>query len=212
MQDKKQSWQCLSEESEAVLEEYKTPRAEILTHQQFVHQYNTLGATLGGIFGALITLSLKDPAPGNERTCVVLAIASALLCLLYFFLIMGQVYRRMKETRIGRYIECMIEARIQGLYWESVWSRGGTSDGLPHPAFFEGGLLVTLQLLFALLSGYLFYLGKSTGVAVVVLSGVLFLMIFEIHSLLRRVRHVRSFTREWISVRERCFSDVPKSR
>lgn len=99
-----------------LLAEYNTLRQEILNLQQFTHQINTLGYTIGAAIGAVIAIAEKTP-------CDLKAIVMATVMILYFCLILSQIFRRRKIYWIGRYIEFMIEARVPDLYWETAWDR-----------------------------------------------------------------------------------------
>lgn len=122
---------------QAVLEEYKTLRQEILNHQQFVHQINTTGVTIGAGIAALLLTKKADLDPA---TLTALCIG---VVIIYLPLIMSQIHRRRKELRIGRYIQVFIEPVVPGLCWESTWRH--STKVFEGSAFYEAGLLLLLQ-------------------------------------------------------------------
>jgi len=173
---------------QAAIEEYKTLRQEILNHQQFVHQINTTGVAIGAGVAAVVTNESAIEPTKLITLCSGLA-------LLYFPLIMSQVYRRRKEMRIGRYIQIFIEPRVPGLYWESAWHRQSNRDAFFRPALYEAGLLLILQLIYGVVAS-LTALSEDVFLAIAIIALLMELIYFEIVQIFDK-SSIEACTKAW---------------
>lgn len=98
--------------------EYQTLRQEILNHQTMASQIITLGVTVGGIVALGVATDQKDGQPLSTSMAIIRAVLLYTAAIIYYALISIQVCRKEKIYRIGRYIECVIEPRMPGMFWE----------------------------------------------------------------------------------------------
>ena len=139
------------ERYDALLEEYKSLRTEIMKRQDA--RLYIAGFTMAAI-GTILGLTLRDSAPiGHESNYYVVALVSFALIVLNVALILTIQYTQQIIT-ISAYIQKFVESKITEIGWETRWTKYREKKRRVDPTFidFPWGTSRALALFYALLT------------------------------------------------------------